>query len=320
MRRRGSIVALVLFALWPRPALGDTSRDAQALFERGRSALAAKDYATACAQFEESLKLERAVGTLISLAQCEEATHKLLSAEAHWRGATELAAQLHDRLDRGPYARKKADELDARIPRVTLVRAANAPADTTVEQDGRALGDAAFAAPLRLDPGEHLLRVGAPGHLAKDHVVVLSEGERASVTVGPGEAEQAKVPSPLAAVETSPEPTSNGQRPLGWVAFGLGVASVGVGSILGLVASSTWSDAKRECGTGCLSDSPAEEKRADAETLATASTVAFAVGGAALVAGAVLLLTGPSARRSAAPRVLPTASERGGSISFVGRF
>src|SRR5262245_31877335 len=64
---------------------------AEALFEEGRSALAAGDLDLACARFRESNRLDPAVGTVLNLADCEEKRGKLATAWTLFRRAsTEL--------------------------------------------------------------------------------------------------------------------------------------------------------------------------------------------------------------------------------------
>src|SRR5580700_9176679 len=135
------------------------SPEAEELFKQGRAALEAKDYSTACPKFSASLQIERAVGTLISLAQCEEATVRLAAARQHWQEAADLADATNDRLNRGPFARQHFAQVDPRVPRLLLRLAAGAPADTSVRRDDVTLGAAAFGVPLPLDPGAHRITV-----------------------------------------------------------------------------------------------------------------------------------------------------------------
>jgi serine/threonine-protein kinase len=88
-------------------------------------------------------------------------------------------------------------------------------------------------------------------------------------------------------------------RTLGFVAGGLGLVSVGVGSYFGLKAFSRWNARNQACESGCT----AEAKTAgdEAESAATVSTVGFAAGAASLGVGLVLILTSSSAKEPQAP-------------------
>jgi hypothetical protein len=73
-------------ALAPSPS--DTSDD---LFRRGRAAAQTGDCRTALPLFEQSQRLEPAVGTLLNLAVCEEKLGLLAAARAHLSQALALA-------------------------------------------------------------------------------------------------------------------------------------------------------------------------------------------------------------------------------------
>ena len=60
------------------------------------------------------------MGTLISLADCEQATGRLASARQHWQEAADFADALHDSLNRGAYARQKFADIDKRVPKLVL--------------------------------------------------------------------------------------------------------------------------------------------------------------------------------------------------------
>ncbi|MGH7297597.1 MAG: tetratricopeptide repeat protein, partial [Polyangiaceae bacterium] len=100
---------------------------------------------------------------------------------------------------------------------------------------------------------------------------------------------------------TSPEPPAgeSSQRTIGLVVGGAGVVGLVVGSVLGLVAKSSYDHAlQTECGNnpngGCSQQGIADGKSAHGQ--AAASTVAFVAGGALLATGAVLYFTAPKAR------------------------
>jgi hypothetical protein len=94
-----------------------------------------------------------------------------------------------------------------------------------------------------------------------------------------------------------------------------GIVGIGIGTVFGLMASSTLSQAERECPTykGC--SSRAMSDRRTAGDYATVSTVTFIAGGVLLAGGVTLYFTAP---RDASPTVgLDLAP---GSVSMAGRF
>jgi hypothetical protein len=174
-----------------------------------------------------------------------------------------------------------------------------------VSVDGAVLVTQLDGRPIDMDPGNHQFRFEVAGAPAVEKPLLIREGEK-------DRHERIVIARPLRTASVAPSvapiPTERGadggtQRLLGWVAGGVGVVGVGVGAAFGLAASSKWSQAKYDCGTGCPSTSPAQSEKSTAEGDATASTVAFAVGGATLVAGVVLLLTAPTGREEHAPSV-----------------
>src|SRR5438445_2081122 len=99
------------------PARAETGA-AAALFDDGRDAMKRGDFDVACARFDESNRLEPAVGTELNLALCEEKLGHELSA---WRRLQRVIDVLPQGDDRLPIARQHRDDIDARLPRVRLI-------------------------------------------------------------------------------------------------------------------------------------------------------------------------------------------------------
>jgi hypothetical protein len=307
------------------------SADAQELFKQGRAALEAKDYATACPKFSASLQLERAVGTLISLAECEDATMRLAGARQHWQEAADLADATSDRLNRGSFARQRFTQVDLRVPRLVLRLAAGAPKDTEVQRDGVTLGTAALGVALPVDVGAHSIQVTAPDHASAHIDVVLAEGERRVVEVEPGPASAPATiargvePPPPVMAPAPPAPdapsSQSAQRTISYVVGGAGIVGLGVGSYFGLQTISRWSTAQRDCANGCADGSAGRNERNEAQTDGTVSTIAFVAGGLAAAAGAVLFFTAPRPHpdgSGARVHVTPTADRTGAGLRLLG--
>jgi serine/threonine-protein kinase len=96
---------------------------------------------------------------------------------------------------------------------------------------------------------------------------------------------------------------------VGWVAGGVGVVGVGLGSFFGLRAISDKNDGNAHC-SGKFCDSQGLSDENTAHTYATLSTVSMIVGVVGLAAGAYFIVSG-SSPQSAQLRVGPMVLARG---------
>ena len=320
------MVSAIVTASASARAQSSGSAEAEELFKQGRAALEAKDYATACSKLAESNRLERAVGTLISLAQCQEAQGNLASARQHWQEAADFADALQDRLQRGANARQRFTELDKRVPRLTIKLAANAPPSTVVKRDEVTLTNASFGSALPVDPGNHVLVVSAYQHEPRTFEVTLAEGDAKQLEVEPGVELPPPPPSTspgLAAHETGGGTT---MRTAAYVVGAVGIVGVGLGAVFGLQASAKWSSAQEACKPGaCGAGSQARDDKDAASSAGNLSTVTFIIGGAALATGVTLLVLAPSSSSGRSTGSSPTSAwvrlaPGVGGVSAIGSF
>ncbi len=183
-----------------------------------------------------------------------------------------------------------------------------------------------------IDPGPHTFTLEVAGQAPVERKLVIIEGDRErheTVVIG------ALGPTPMATSTgagpsfgatalpaASPEsPHAGGaQRLLGMSLVGVGAAGLVLGGVFGLVASSKWSSAKSDCGSGCGPSAPAQQEKSDAQSAATVATVGF-VGGAVLAAaGIVLYFTAPSTSAKTALSVAPAASPTWMGLAVRGGF
>jgi hypothetical protein len=255
------------------------------LFQQGRVALEAQDYARARALLLDSARLNPRVGTFISLAQCEEVFGLLASARTHWKQAAQLADAQGD--GRTAFARERLAAIDPRVPRLTLVLPRDTPAGTMVRDNDVDLGAASAGLELPVEVGKHALAVVAPGHESWAVQIDLGEGEKREVRLLVGPLTPVVAPGPAAA--TSPEvPPSDVRGPLrvvSYVALGLGVVGIGFGSYFGVEAI------QGKNVPGCSGDScngTGTQLRNSALGDGNVSTGLFVAGGALLAAGGVM--------------------------------
>lgn len=283
------------------PATGDKAL-AEALFRAAKDLQAQGKLAEACPKYVESHRLDPKPGSILNVASCHEEEGKTATAWADYAEAAAFAARAKQ-ADREKFARDRIGELEKRLSFVTFQFPAGQ--EISVALDGNALTTAASGTRVPLDPGEHTIDARAPGKMPWT--------TRVTVAAGPGERTVTIPPLSDDGVSGGPsllESRGGGlgtQRTLGWVGVGVGTAGVLVGSIFGAMTLSRTSTIDEHC-QGSVCDPVGLAANDDAYGSATASTVGFVVGGLALAAGVVLLLTAPPRRPAATASAAGTAS------------
>ncbi len=290
---------------------------AEALFKQGRDLMASGHLAEACPKLAESQRLDPGTGTLLNLATCYERNGQVASAWVTYKEAA-TAAQNADQPERAQLARRKAAELEPRLPTLTIVvpAAADRP-DLEIRRDGEAIGRPGWGVPIPVDPGVHSVEAKAAGRKAWQGQASVEGAAPASIEVPPlaettpdtaappapasgspaGAASAPPAPQPVAPMPP-PAPAAgshgSGQRVIGLVTGAVGLAGLVVGTTFGVIAGSDNNDAKTHCPTDSTCTAQGVASTTSALHAATASTVAFVAGGALTAVGLVLYLTAPS--------------------------
>jgi hypothetical protein len=335
---RPAVFALTLaaFALRSAPALAGDEAAAEALFLEAKKLAAEGKLAEACPKFAESNRLDRGAGTLIHLADCYEKNKQSASAWATFKDAAS-AAQALGRADWQKLATQRAAALEPKLAKLTIK--VQEPADKIeVTRDGAQTSPASWGTPIPVDTGNHVVQASAPTRKAfKTSITVAKDGDRMEVIVPKLEAAPAAaVVPPTPGVEPPPPlvvhsgDDGSGQRTMGFIVGGVGVAGVAVGAITGLLALGKNSDSKKDCpGEGACGSQDAVDANKSASTFGLVSTIAFIVGGAAVAGGAILIFTAPSdkgstkaarARNERGLRVVPDVDGRSANLSVMGVF
>ena len=291
------------------------SADAEAAFREGRKAMQSGDFATACARFADSERLEPAPGTLLNLADCEEHSGKLVSAHEHFG----VAASGFPRGDvRRTIALQHESALARRLVHLTLRLAPSAPQDAVVHEGELVIPGPALGAARLVDPGQHVVTVSATGRADRTYTLTLKDGDQVEQTLDAGDL-AAPAPAPVAAAPPAPlapatapapeqPPSSVGgtRRTIGFVVGGVGVAGLAAGAVTGLLALGRASTVKQHC-TNDACDPEGLDAASQGKWLAPTSTVAFIAGGVLLAGGAYLVFFGrsPSTGVALAPTVSP---------------
>lgn len=313
MRAGWGILALCAALLAPRVAAAQQTDKvlAEALFREGRDLMEQNKVTEACTKFAESYRLDSALGTLVNLALCHEKDGKTATAWAEFNDAASAAAAEKD--DREAFARRHVTSLEAEMPRVRLkvAPAIAALGNVEIKLDGHALGKAAWSTLLPIDPGEHQLRASADGKKSFESKMTIARGAGVTELVVPV-LEDAPKTIDVVLPKEEPAPKS-GQRTLGYVVAGVGLAGLAVGTVFGLSAISAKGDRDQRCSHG-LCDAEGLDKDSSARTSATVSTISFIAGGALLVGGAVLVFTAPKSQTKVTVGVAPRGLLLGGTF------
>lgn len=271
---------------------------AQALFEAGVAARENGELSTACDQFEASNDLDSAPGTVLNLADCREQLGQLAQA---WQRYVEVSEILPSDDERVPYARKKAEELKARLPSVTLSWAL----DTTrgeIYLDGKRLPESVVGVPLPVDPGAHRYVVRSPDRQDAVIEVSLREGESKALELAAGPLRALPSEGQASAPQGSEASDSDPLRMVAWTSLGAGAASLAVGTITGIMAMGKASTVEEDCLDDYCRTQEGKDAADAGNTLATVSTVTFIAGGVLAATGITLLVVGPDSEQESAAR------------------
>jgi len=289
---------------------------AEALFRDGRALYDQGKYPEACAKFAESERLDPAPGTLLNLGGCYEKNGQTASAWATFKEAM-AAAHVKGRTDWEDLARTRAAALEPTLSRLTIAVGSKADG-LAVTRDGKDVGSAEWGTAIPVDPGSHVVDAQAP-HRKPFHQSIDVPTGGASVTVTVGELDAADeggggTPVP----ETTPSNGSS-QRTIAFVVGGLGVIGIGIGTVFGLSAMSKENDAtQHDCNSANQCNKDGVQLGKDAQSAATASTVAFAVGGVALAGGVLLYFTAPKSASAPTVGLRASAIPGGGAFGIQG--
>lgn len=285
---------------------------AQALFDQGRELMERGRAKEACPRFEESQRLDSGLGTQYHLATCYEAVERLASAHTLF---LEVAAQarIRGQARREELARERALALTARLTKLTI-EVPHAQTELIVERDGSAVGRAQWGLPVPVDPGVHRVRASAAG--LSTWVVEIDVPNDAGVHT---------VSVPPMAVERESSFFAPTTRKAGLVALGIGVATIGLGTVFAIQAHSKNEDSNRAgCEENGCPNPQGQALRRQALDAGNRATWAMGLGAVALGTTAVLFWVVPALQEKEDGgndvSIEPVASLRGASVRVAGTF
>lgn len=300
---------------WVLPARADNEAIGRVLFSEGMAFIAKGQLAAGCEKLDGSARLFPGVGALFYLGDCKERLGRVASAWTHFMRAANKANTAGDSA-RAEEAYKRAAQLEPRLPRVTL-RTTVATPGLEVRLDGEMLAPGVLGTALPVDPGPHTLEVSAPGKDPWSTKVVLDLAQKQDVKIP--ELKATAAPIQTSPVPLPPPPDHTTRRTVGYVLGGAGALGLLAGGVLGGRAHAQYSEALTHCrGAQCTSDGI--DLASSAKAFALSSNVTFALGGAALATGLVLVVislpaTGPA--RTAVRGWSVGVSPRGVSLGGV---
>jgi hypothetical protein len=233
------------------------------------------DYAAACAKFQESERLDpTASGTLLNLAECEEKGGLFASSWQHLRQALD---ELPPSDDRVAFTRARLAAIEPQVPKLIVRLAPTAPSTAHIRRGTVEIGAASLGTPLPVDPGPEEILVSAPGYETRRYTVELRAGEVKEI--------QAEVGLPILPLRSE---SSSAWRTAGYVTGGVGLAGLGLGAVMGVLAIGRNNFMNARC-------SPGPDRTCSSEAAVTAGTTGRTyadISTVSLIAGAVLVAAG----------------------------
>lgn len=252
-------------------------------FQKALALQTAGDWAGALALLKEVGEIKTTPQVLFNIALCEEnlgqlvaasGDYELAAADARVAGIASVEAEALQRLER----------LRTRIPRVRIERGEGATR-ATVTLGGVELGESALGRDLPIDPGSHEVRAVIPGRAPFVREIRVAEGELATVSI---EFDAVRPPAP----PPPPEPEGgSGQRTLGFVSGGVGVAGLAAAGVFYALRYDAQQELDALCPnrTSCPAEGRPIAERGREYT--TYGNIGLGVGILGLATAAVLWLT-----------------------------
>ena len=270
------VLACTEAALAQAPPTADPKEMARSAGEEGLELYRAGKFDAAHERFAMAEQIAHSPVLVLWMARSKRGMGELLSAKRLLErvAAEELAPSASPKwLAAREEAKTELAVLAGKIPRVKL-SLPGAPLGAKLELDGTS---AEPNREIEVDPGSHTARATAPGKRPVSKSVEVDEG---STTIE------------LRFDEVVAAKPSQGSLIPGGVVLGVGLLGLAGGAITGAYALVLAGEIENGCdGNVCLASD--EQKAADADTLARASTGLFIAGGVVSAVGVVLMVLRP---------------------------
>ncbi|MDP2272220.1 MAG: hypothetical protein Q8N23_21035 [Archangium sp.] len=269
---------------WARGVPKDRQARAIALFREGNTALKESLFPKAAAQYRDALQVWDHPAVHYNLALALVNLDQPLEVHEHLTAALKFGpAPLDD--DKFQQAQRYLALIERQL---TKVKISCNFAGASVRLDGRPLFTAPGQWEGQVRAGPHTMTASLEGFLSDERSMVLAGGDSQKFELRVYKSEE------LTEYRRAFSPV------IPWTALGVGVAAVGAGVALHLSAANQFAAYDTDvtaCATGksnfgCFPNSDVQGRRASAESMQTGGIALYAVGGAAVVASAVLFYVG----------------------------
>jgi len=332
--RLGLLTGLILLVA---PVAARAESDPDALLRRGVELRRAGKDDQALEKFRQAYKIRPTSRARAQVGLAEQALGQWIDAES------DLLAAVGNATDAWIVKNKAAlgQALALVQDHLGNLQILGAPAGASVKVDDRDVGTLPMAEPARVNAGEVLVSVSAPGHveirrkltvsphaMVRDAFNLLAVQQEAPGAIGGSkrpvaESESAGPPTETLMRTEATAPADRGRRITrmqGWAiaTAAAGVAAAGVAGYFVSRAIARNNDSKPGClGDAC--DPPSKQARLDALAAGNKATIASIVGGALVATGVVLFIAGrPSAEAGAASALMLTPAVAPDSVALIG--
>src|SRR5262249_55457955 len=231
MKHRAWALGLMIL-LGAGSALAGPKNEADVLFEEGKKLYDAGKLDAAAEKLAASNRADPSVGALGLLAACEEKRGRLATAYKDFAETARMAAANKD--NREKYVNDRAEALKPRVPRL-VIRVDPAIESPRVTRGGELVPPDQFGTELMVDPGEiEIVGTGA-GKGEFRQKVSLSASSRVEGFVRLPVVGDVPPPPPFPRPGPIEHPT---MRAISYVAGGIGLVGIGVGTGFGIQAIS----------------------------------------------------------------------------------
>lgn len=318
-------VGLSLFtgpaALAQQPSKEELNK-ARTAFQEGVALAAANNCAGALVKYKEVAQVKMTAQVSFNIAECEERLGKLVQALGNYRLAVNTAGEDRNLQKLLREAGSRVEDLEVRIPRLTLTRDLKGGVDAAVIQlDGTEIGQAQLGAPIPVNPGSHVIIAKVEGKEYLHQNVTLVEKEKKTFEIKL-DVPKPRIEKPVVEQMIDAPPPPPKSRVPGAVVTAVGGAAL-VGGIVAIVlragATSTLGGLCNDKNQ-CPDTQEARDAASKGKTFTGLSEVLIPVGVAGAAVGIFLLATSGPQKAKAPSKDTPADKQaaRGSKVELVG--